>query len=97
MTEALTYFELGESGKTFYITLRGSVGVYINLPKPITDPNEFPQLVLTEVKVMPAGTAFGELALMSNKPRAATIIAKEDTYFAILDKDPFDRILSTIF
>ena len=54
------------------------------------------EYVLTEVRVLASGSAFGELALMSNKPRAATIIAKEDTFFAILDKDPFDKILSRL-
>ncbi len=85
---------LGEIGRTFYITLKGSVGVWINLPKPPVEPGGLPEIVLTEVRVLPAGAAFGELALMSNKPRAATIIAKEDTYFACLDKTPFDKILS---
>jgi CRP-like cAMP-binding protein len=30
-----------------------------------------------EVTVLPAGSSFGELALISSKPRAATIRAKE--------------------
>lgn len=68
--------------------------MWINLPQPQTDPDQPVEFALTEVRVLPAGAAFGELALMSNKPRAATIIAKEDTYFACLDKEPFDKILS---
>ena len=34
-----------------------------------------------EVAVLPAGSTFGELALISSKPRAATIRAKTDSYF----------------
>ena len=36
---------------------------------------------------------FGELGLMMKKPRAATIIAKEDTEFAILEAADFISIL----
>ena len=39
-----------------------------------------------EVAILPAGTSFGELALISHKPRAATIRAKEDWHFAVLEK-----------
>ena len=49
-----------------------------------------------EVKILPTGSAFGELALMERKPRAATIVCKENSHFAILDKIYFDNILSNI-
>lgn len=42
---------------------------------------------------MSEGSAFGELALMERKPRAATIICKEDCKFAILDAKDFKEIL----
>lgn len=45
---------------------------------------------------MPAGSAFGELALINSKPRAATIICEEKCHFAVLDKAPFESILSNI-
>jgi CRP-like cAMP-binding protein len=45
------------------------------------------------VKSLEAGEIFGELALINNKPRAATIMTKEDCNFAILDKKGFDRNL----
>lgn len=32
---------------------------------------------------------FGELGLLMKKPRAATIIAKEDTEFAVLDANDY--------
>lgn len=50
--------------------------------------------VLTEIKVLNAGSSFGELALMENKPRAATIRCKEDCIFSVLDKRNFEIILS---
>ena len=48
---------------------------------------------VNEIKILGNGTAFGELALLTNKPRAASIICKTDTHFAILEKEYFDKIL----
>mmetsp|Transcript_29513 Transcript_29513/g.26911 ORF Transcript_29513/g.26911 Transcript_29513/m.26911 type:complete len:136 (-) Transcript_29513:1941-2348(-) len=48
---------------------------------------------MQEVRVLPAGSGFGELALMDSRPRAATIYCKEDCQFAVLDKEPFLKIL----
>ena len=54
---------------------------------------------LTEIKALKAGESFGELALLGgkNKPRSATIIAKEETHFCVLDRIQFLRILSEDF
>jgi CRP-like cAMP-binding protein len=50
--------------------------------------------ILNEEKILYAGVAFGEIALMDNVRRKATIIAKQDTHLAYLDKEFFDKILS---
>lgn len=54
---------------------------------------------LTEIKILKTGESFGELALLGgrNKPRIATIIAKEESHFAVLERSPFLKILSEIF
>lgn len=77
-------------GTTFYIILKGRVGVIINLPKPGKN-----ELEPTEVAQLSAGESFGELSLMETmmKPRAATIRCKEDSHFAVLDKKPYQEIL----
>jgi len=51
---------------------------------------------LTEVKVLKEGESFGELALLGGKckPRSATIIAKTESHFCVLDRINFLRILS---
>jgi CRP-like cAMP-binding protein len=49
---------------------------------------------LKEVAVLKEGDSFGELSLISDKPRAATIICKEFCVFATLNKTEFTRILS---
>ena len=39
------------------------------------------------------GASFGELALLEDKPRAATIICLENTKFATLEKEQFNKIM----
>ena len=50
----------------------------------------------TEVAILPPYCSFGELALISNKPRAATIRAKSDCHFAVLGKDDYQKILGSM-
>lgn len=40
--------------------------------------------------------SFGELALLHNKKRAASIMTVEDTHFATMNKHNFDKILANI-
>jgi len=37
-----------------------------------------------EVKILTAGKSFGELALINNAPRAATISSRSECYFAVV-------------
>jgi CRP-like cAMP-binding protein len=46
---------------------------------------------------MKTGDSFGQLALIENKPRSASIVCKEDCHFALFEKEPFDGILSFFF
>ena len=46
------------------------------------------------VKEMKAGESFGELALISNAKRNATIITNEDTHFLLIGKHHYDQVLS---
>jgi CRP-like cAMP-binding protein len=76
--------EAGEAGDLFYIILKGSVKVLV--------PDEYSR-VLLESTILLSGCAFGEFALVKNKPRTATVVCFEDTHFAILSKKDFVRIL----
>ena len=42
-----------------------------------------------EVAILNHGSSFGELALISNKPRAATIKCITDTHFLVLHKQDY--------
>lgn len=49
---------------------------------------------LKEVTQLEQGASFGELALSTDKPRAATIISLETpTELAVLEKDAYDKIM----
>jgi len=45
------------------------------------------------IKELPAGAQFGELALIDNHRRRATIICLEDCDFGVLNKNDFSFIL----
>ena len=82
----------GDFGTKFYIILSGSVGVKIlQKPKLNLDTDSSPKLkenkkVLTEVKILKQGETFGEMALLGNGKRLATIESKDDCTFAVVDK-----------
>lgn len=48
---------------------------------------------LKQVATLPAGSAFGEVALQTDQPRSATIKTMEVTHFATLDRADYSRVL----
>ena len=129
-----TIVQEGSIGQTFYIILKGSVGIYKNEPYESTSSSNLketegtkklltkkstillrPSIAqirrlstrnkenlttedttdnMNKIKVLKDGEAFGELSLMDNKPRAATVICEQDCHLAILEKQFFDKVLS---
>ena len=49
-----------------------------------------------EIGILLAGSAFGELALISDKPRSASIQARERCAFLVLNKNDFKKILGVL-
>ena len=49
-----------------------------------------------DVVKLKTGASFGELALLKNAPRAATIKCLTDCFFAVLDKDDYMKIIKRI-
>lgn len=82
-------FSEGEVGDKFYIIIKGQAGVWVKVKEKET-------FVKKEVLVYNDGGSFGELALVDQKPRAASIIAKSECHVAVLDKSNYNRILSSV-
>lgn len=75
-------FSEGEIGKALYIILDGSVA--------IAKKGKGDRVVLAE---LPAGSYFGELALIDQMPRFATASAEERTTLLIMYKSYFDDLI----
>jgi CRP-like cAMP-binding protein len=63
---------------------------------PIVEPviKEVPEFL--KVGMIFAGHSFGELALINNKPRAATIHCEEGCHFAVMSKKDYKECLIKI-
>jgi signal transduction histidine kinase len=76
-------FHEDENEKTFYMILEGEVEVTKNIN----------QSELRLLQTLGPGDFFGEMALIHNAPRAATVTAKTDLVALELDKVAFDTVL----
>ncbi len=74
----------GEDGDVLYVVDSGELDCY-----KLFDGSEEPK----HLKCYQPGESFGELALLYNAPRAATIIAKTDSVLFQLDRDTFNNIV----
>eukprot|EP00033_Pygsuia_biforma_P002267 GCRY01002512.1.p1 GENE.GCRY01002512.1~~GCRY01002512.1.p1 ORF type:complete len:415 (-),score=89.58 GCRY01002512.1:600-1844(-) len=79
-----TVFEQGTVGRTFYFILSGTVSVNVR---------EKENAASLCVCTLTAGESFGELGLVKNQPRAATIITRSACEMLSVDKDDYHRIL----
>lgn len=74
----------GDPGLSFYILESGEANAYID------DPSK-------QVKQYKKGDYFGELALLNDAPRAATVVASSnEVKVAFLDKQAFQRLLGPV-
>lgn len=76
-------FREGETGNVMYIILSGRVDVYIN------SFNDFP----IKVSEIGPGNFIGEMSLLDDQPRSATIIAGTDTIAMAIDKGNFQNFI----
>lgn len=74
----------GDPGDIFYMIESGSVDVYI---KALGD---------APIATLSSGQFFGEMALLSNEPRAASCIAKTDVKCHILMRNDFILLLGDL-
>ena len=80
-------FQQGDPGDLFYIILSGSCAVVS-----ATKSSSQPQL-LTVVR---QGDNFGELALIANVPRAASVMCREECSFAVLAREDYQSVLASV-
>lgn len=81
----------GDAGDYFYVVEKGTFDVYVN-PTGTVQPG--PDGMGEKVGTIESGGSFGELALMYNAPRAATIVSAEaGCMLWALDRMTFRRIL----
>jgi len=78
-----TIFNMGDPGHEMFIILKGRVSVSINSI-------DGSVIKLAELK---DGDFFGEMSLLEDIPRSASIIALEDTYCLIIDESNFEEII----
>ncbi len=78
------FFHFGDSGHEMFIILQGHVGIYINS----LDGSPL------QIASLKNGDFFGEMSLLENMPRSATIIALEDTICLVIDESNFEQVMA---
>ena len=98
----LEYFEEGTSiiregsiGDKFYIIYIGKVGVYKNTKVVAEARTKERQTSVISRKLceLTNGDSFGELALMHDSPRSASVIAQEVTDCIVLTQETYIRVV----
>ena len=77
----------GDDGSVFYLIISGEAYATKTLKL-----GEAPK----EVKTYKAGDYFGELSLLKNEPRAASVSAKTQLKVASIDRESFKRLLGPL-
>ncbi len=72
-------FQKGATGNQMYVVLVGKVGVV-----------EGKKVIAT----LTTGDMFGEMALVTNEPRSATIVALENSHLFVLSESTFERLMT---
>ncbi len=81
-----TIFRQGDKGDALYVIREGEVEILAASP----DKDRIENVVAT----LGPGDLFGEMALVENEPRSATVRAKTDTKLLRLQKDYFEKLMS---
>lgn len=76
-------FHQGDRGKHFYLIKKGKVGVFKQLDNG----------KLQKLTELGQGEIFGEMALVSDAPRSATVQCLEDTIVAVAHKDHLEALV----
>lgn len=93
-------FQFGESSEAFYYIIEGQVEVQVpynikNEPVDCYNKDLGPYINWKQVEIISEGGTFGELGLLIQKPRAATVVAINDTVLAVCDKKTYLNALQS--
>ena len=80
----------GDAGDYFYVVEQGSFDIYVSKTGKV---ESGPDGRGSKVATSGPGTSFGELALMYNAPRAATVVSTEPSVLWQMDRVTFRRII----
>lgn len=89
-TKGIKVISQGDVGDYFYVVEKGSFDIHVNKSGKL-EPG--PDGLGAKVGSVGPGGSFGELALMYNAPRAATVMTAEQSTLWALDRVTFRRIL----
>ncbi|MBL4689848.1 MAG: SLC26A/SulP transporter family protein, partial [Rhodospirillales bacterium] len=81
-----TIFQQGDAGDALYYITRGRADIYVR----VTESGYNKRL-----QAMLQGAVFGEMALLDNQPRAASVVAVQDTVCYRLGTEAFERLKTT--
>src|SRR5258708_5397233 len=82
-------FEQGDAADALYVVLSGSVGVVVG------DPSEGRDGTRRLVNQIYTGQTVGEMALMAERARSATVVPSRHTSLLRIPQDPFARLVGT--
>ncbi len=89
-TKDMRVITQGEEGDYFYVVEQGQFDIYVSKSGKVEPGADG---MGNKVATNGPGTSFGELALMYNAPRAATVVSTEPSVLWQLDRVTFRRIL----
>lgn len=84
----------GELGDKFYIIFRGTVNV-MQFTK-MNDMFQNIERVMRKITELASGDSFGELALLHDNPRSASIIANEPTQCMVVTREVYQRVVQDV-
>ena len=91
LEEQRVVLKRGHVGQSFYLIYSGSV--FVNAEEKSTDG----QVFVRTVAVLSRGDSFGELALLQNITRTATVCVREKCELLVVEKDVFASVCPKIF
>ena len=81
VNEGMPVFREGDRENSLYFVVRGILNVYKK--------KKWKDVKITDIKI---GQSFGELSLVDNYPRSATVIAKTDCILLVLTKENLENL-----